>query len=289
MKKYLLLLLLGTIVSCASNYGQLTYVTKLPHKLTENSGIFPDKDSTVWFIMDRGNPDKIYQVNYKGDLLKELRVKNAKNHDWEDMANDDKGNVFIGDFGNNGNDRKNLAIYRIPNPSSEGGDEIVAEKIEFSYPEQTHFPPKKDKLLYDAEAFFYYQDNFYIITKNRTQPFNGKALLYKIPAEQGNHKAQLIGSFVPPKGKKSRQVTSADISPDGKTIVLLGNGTLWIFTDFVMDNFLSNSTIKTIDLGVYTQLESVCFTDNHTLLLSDEESAKTGRNLYSFVLGNKPN
>ena len=286
MKKYLLLLLWGTIISCASNYGQLTYVTKLPHKLTENSGMFPAKDSTVWFVMDRGNPDKIYQVNYKGDLVKELKVKNAKNHDWEDMASDENGNVFIGDFGNNSNDRKNLAIYKIPDPNEENGDDIEAQKIEFNYPEQTHFPPKKNKMLYDAEAFFYYRNNFYIITKNRTQPFNGEALLYKVPAVEGKHKAQYLGSFIPPKGKRNRQITSADISPDGKIIVLLGNGTLWVFTDFVLDNFISSGTLKTIDLGVYTQLESISFTNNNTLLLSDEESAKTGRNLYSFVLGN---
>lgn len=285
MKKYLLLLLWGTIISCASNYGQLTYVTKLPHKLTENSGMVPAKDSTVWFVMDRGNPDKIYQVNYKGDLVKELKVKNAKNNDWEDMARDENGNVFIGDFGNNSNNRKNLAIYKIPDPNEENADDIEAQKIEFNYPEQTHFPPKKSKMFYDAEAFFYYRNNFYIITKNRTQPFNGEALLYKVPAVEGNHKAQYLGSFIPPKGK-NRQVTSADISPDGKTIVLLGTGTLWVFTDYVLDNFISNGTLKTIDLGVYTQLESVSFTNNNTLLLSDEESAKTGRNLYSFVLGN---
>ncbi|MEQ8218088.1 MAG: hypothetical protein RH981_07635 [Arenibacter sp.] len=285
MKKYLLLLLWGTIISCASNYGQLTYVTKLPHKLTENSGMVPAKDSTVWFVMDRGNPDKIYQVNYKGDLVKELKVKNAKNNDWEDMARDENGNVFIGDFGNNSNDRKNLAIYKIPDPNEENADDIEAQKIEFNYPEQIHFPPKKNKMFYDAEAFFYYRNNFYIITKNRTQPFNGEALLYKVPAVEGNHNAQYLGSFIPPKGK-NRQVTSADISPDGKTIVLLGNGTLWVFTDYVLDNFISNGTLKTIDLGVYTQLESVSFTNNNTLLLSDEESAKTGRNLYSFVLGN---
>ncbi|RAJ08153.1 hypothetical protein [Arenibacter echinorum] len=286
MKKYLFLLLWGSIISCASNYGQLTYVTKLPHKLTENSGMVPAKDSTVWFVMDRGNPDKIYQVNYKGDLVKELKVKNAKNNDWEDMARDENGNVFIGDFGNNSNDRKNLAIYKIPDPNEENGDDIEAEKIEFNYPEQKDFPPKKNKMLYDAEAFFYYRNNFYIITKNRTQPFNGEALLYKVPAVEGKHKAQYLGSFIPPKGKRNRQITSADISPDGKTIVLLGNGTLWVFTDYVSDNFISSGTLKTIDLGVYTQLESVSFTNNNTLLLSDEESAKTGRNLYSFVLGN---
>ncbi|MCK0146271.1 hypothetical protein MWU78_11505 [Arenibacter sp. F26102] len=285
MKKYFFLLLWIIVVGCAHNYGQLTYVTKLPHKLTENSGIVPSKDSTLWFVMDRGNPDKIYQVNYEGDLLKELKVKNAKNHDWEDLASDGD-NVYIGDFGNNGNDRKNLAIYKIPNPDAATGDDIEATKIEFNYPEQKDFPPKKKKLLFDAEAFFYYQNNFYIVTKNRTHPFNGEALLYKVPAIEGKHEAQYLGSFFPPKGKINGQVTSADISPDGKTIVLLGNGTLWVFTDFTMDNFLSTGTLKTIDLGVYTQLESVSFTNNNTLLLSDEESGKTGRNLYSFVLGN---
>tara|TARA_R110000868_G_scaffold79850_4_gene227038 strand:- start:24702 stop:25559 length:858 start_codon:yes stop_codon:yes gene_type:complete len=285
MKKYFFLVLLAIVVGCAPNYGQLTYVTKLPHKLTENSGIVPSKDSTLWILMDRGNPNKIYQVNYKGDLLKELKVKNAKNHDWEDMASDGN-NFYIGDFGNNSNDRKNLAIYKIPNPNAEYGDDIKAAKIEFNYPEQKDFPPKKNKLLYDAESFFYYNSNFYIITKNRTQPFNGEALLYKVPAIEGKHQAQYLGSFIPPKGKINGQVTSADISPDGKTIVLLGNGALWVFTDFTMDNFLTTGTLKTIDLGVYTQLESVCFTDNNTLLLSDEESGKSGRNLYSYVLGN---
>lgn len=283
MKKYFFLLLWIIVVGCAHNYGQLTYVTKLPHKLTENSGIVPAKDSTLWFVMDRGNPDKIYQVNYEGDLLKELKVKNAKNHDWEDLASDGD-NVYIGDFGNNSNDRKNLAIYKIPNPNAATGDDIEAIKIEFNYPEQKDFPPKKKKLLFDAEAFFYYQNNFYIVTKNRTHPFNGEALLYKVPAIEGKHQAQYLGSFVPPKGKINGQVTSADISPDGRTIVLLGNGTLWVFTDFTMDNFLSTGTLKTIDLGVYTQLESVCFTNNNTLLLSDEESSKIGRNLYSYIL-----
>lgn len=285
MKRYFLPLLWGTVISCASNYGQLTHVAKLPHKLTENSGMVPAGDSTVWFVLDSGNPDKIYQVDYAGDLLRELKVKNAKNHDWEDMARDGKGNVFIGDFGNNSNDRKNLAIYKIPDPNTGGKDAIEAVKIEFSYPEQKDFPPKKKELLFDAESFFYWDSNFYIVTKNRAQPFNGEALLYKVPAVEARHKAQYIGSFVPPKGKVKGQVTSADISPDGKTIVLLGNGTLWVFTDFVLDNFFDSGTLETIDLGVYTQLESVSFVDNNTLLLSDEESGKTGRNLYSYVLG----
>ena len=79
------------------------------------------------------------------------------------------------------------------------------------------------------------------------------------------------------------QVTAADISPDGSTIALLGYGKLWVFTDFKWDDF-SKGKMKTIDLGVTTQLESICFLNNETLLLTDEERANTGGNLYSLKL-----
>lgn len=93
MKKLSVLLILVILSSC-SNYGQLTYITKLPKKLGENSGIVSIKDSTMWLIEDRGNSDELYKVDFKGNLLRELKVKNAKNHDWEDLA-EDKGETFI--------------------------------------------------------------------------------------------------------------------------------------------------------------------------------------------------
>ena len=120
--------------SC-SNHGQLIYVTKLPKSLKENSGIATYTDNSAWFIEDSGNDDIITQVDYDGKILKELKVKNGKNHDWEDLTSDKAGNLYIGDFGNNDNDRKNLVIYKLPNPEVEPGDKIDAEQIEFRYPE----------------------------------------------------------------------------------------------------------------------------------------------------------
>lgn len=282
MIKFLGILLCSFLLSC-SNYGQLTYITKLPKELDENSGIVSMGESEVWIVEDNGNKSKIYQVNFDGELLRELKVKDSKNRDWEDLAKDDKGNVYIADFGNNNNTRRDLVIYKIPDPEIEKGDKIDAEEIKFSYPEQTDFPPGKDSLLFDAEALFYHDNYLYIITKNRSRPFLGEALLYKVPAQKGEYKARFIDSFVPCNERKICQVTSADISPDGKKIVLLGYGKLWVFTDFTMDNF-TKGKMKTIDLGATTQLESVCFMDNNTLLLSDEERANTGRNLYSYSL-----
>lgn len=282
MTKYFGVALLSLLMSC-SNYGQLTLITELPKKLEENSGIVSYGKSDVWIIEDGGNLDEIYKVGFNGKIKKSFKVENAKNQDWEDLANDKKGNIYIGGFGNNYNDRENLVIYKLPNPEKEKGSKIRAEKIKFNYPEQKKFPPKDSKLLYDTEAFFYYNDSLYIITKNRTKPFDGKAMVYKVPATKGNHNAKLIGSFITCLDYKSCQVTSADISPDGKKIAVLGYGKLWVFTHFSMDDF-TKGTMQTIDLKTNTQLESVCFKDNNTLLLSDEERGLTGRNLYSYKL-----
>lgn len=269
-------------VSCA-NYGQLTFITKLPKKLNENSGIATFSDSTIWLIEDGGNPDEIYQVDLKGNLLKELKVKNAKNKDWEDLARDKEGNLYIGDFGNNSNERKDLVIYKLPNPEVEPGDKIDAEQIRFHYPEQKKFPPKKARMYYDTEAFFHYRNFLYIITKNRAEPFPGTALLYKIPDRPGKHKAIFMGTFKTCDDWKTCQITSADISPDEKTIVLLSYGKLWKLTDFTDDDFLQGTSME-IDLGARSQLEAVSFKNDSTLLISDEKRGTTGRNLYSFPI-----
>ncbi len=274
--------LIFLFVGC-TNYGQLQVITDLPKKLSENSGIVQFDEESIWVIEDNGNKDKIYKVDFKGKLLQELKVKNAKNNDWEDLTSDKKGNLYIGDFGNNANDRKNLVIYKLPNPEIEAGDKIDAERIEFRYPQQKDFPPRRELLLYDSEAFFYHKDHFYIITKNRANPFTGEALIYRVPAKKGNYNATLLGKIKTCEDSDTCQITSADISPDGKTVVLLGCGKLWMLTDFPEDDF-SKGKLTEIDLGVRTQLESVCFKNANTLLLSDEVRDNTGGNLYSYSL-----
>tara|TARA_R110002051_G_scaffold234092_1_gene295656 strand:+ start:18414 stop:19265 length:852 start_codon:yes stop_codon:yes gene_type:complete len=281
--KHLSLLFLIFLLSACANYGQLTVITKLPNRLKESSGMAYYQDDKVWTIEDHGNKDVIYQVDFKGNIRSEFKVKNAKNEDWEDLTTDKKGNLYVADIGNNDNDRKDLVIYKLPNPETELGDKINAIKIEFSYPEQAKFPPKKAELVFDAEAIFHRENHLFIITKNRATPFNGKTLIYKIPDTEGNHAAQLIGQFVPCKNEAICQITSAAVSPSGKKVVLLSYGFLWIYSDFSGDKFFEG-TLKKIDLGARTQLEAVCFKDENTLLLSDEERAQTGQNLYSFQL-----
>lgn len=282
MTKYASIFILLFLVGCA-NYGQLNLITELPEKLKENSGMVSYSGSSTWFIEDNGNSDNIYQTNFQGDFTKQFDVKNAKNVDWEDLTKDKEGNFYIGDFGNNDNKRKNLTILKLPSPEIEKGDKINAQTIKFSYPEQLKFPPKKNALLYDAEAFFHFKKYLYIFTKNRTSPFTGETLIYKVPDQPGNYEAELIGALSLCTDWDTCRITSAAISPDEKTIVLLSYGKLWTITEFSGDNF-SKGKLKEIDLGIRTQLESVCFKDANTLLFSDEVRDNEGGNLYSYTL-----
>lgn len=282
MSRSLCFLLFIIMTSC-TNYGQLQLIADLPTSLEETSGMVSFGDSTVWIIEDKGNKDEIYQVNFKGTILKSLKIINGDNDDWEDLAKDKDGNVYIGDFGNNANHRKNLVIYKIPNPSLEPGDKIDAEKIEFYYPNQKEFPPKKDALFFDAESLFHHENKLFIVTKNRSDPFNGEAQIYTVPDVKGNYEATLVGTFAPCTDWELCQITSIAISPKGDKIVALSYGKLFIFTNFTWDDF-SKGSLEEIDLGVRTQLESIIFIDENTVLLSDERSKGSGGNLYCYTL-----
>ncbi len=239
--------------------------------------------NAVWMIEDSGNPDKIFKVDLNGKLLKVLKVKNAKNKDWEALAQDSLGNLYIGDIGNNSNEREDLVIYKLPNPDKEKGDKIDAKKIAFRYPDQKKFPPKRKDFRYNAEALFYQNGFLYIVNKDMTRPFVGQARIYRIPAKPGKYKAELISTISTCDDSRRCTITGADLSPDGKTLVLLSYGQLWVFRNFKGDDFTSG-TMNLIDLRASTQLEAVSFLDNKTLLLTDEWSGGSGMNLYTYTL-----
>jgi hypothetical protein len=273
------------IVSC-TNFGQLKHVADFPNALDEVSGILYVQDSTIWAIEDGGNKDEIYKVDFNGDILKTFEVKNAKNNDWEDITKDQNGNIYIADTGNNNSDRKDIVIYKIPNPEIEKGNKIDAEKIEFYYPEQKKYPPNKANRNYDVEAVFHSKDKLYLMTRNRADPFAGNASIYTVPDTNGKYAATLVGSINICKDWKTCQITGIAISPDKKKIVALSYGKLFVFTDFTLDDF-SRGTMSTIDIGARTQLESICFVNDTTLLLADEVSHGGGGNLYIYQLSDK--
>lgn len=284
MNKYLLLAGLAFLQACAQKpyYGDLEYKGTFPSRLSEVSGIDQDAEGNLWVIEDNGNADKIYLIDSTASVIKELKIEDAKNEDWEDLTISKDGTLYIGDFGNNNNSRKDLVIYKIL-ASQLKKKTPKAEKIKFYYPEQKKFPPETSSLLFDSEGFFHWDGFLYVFTKNRSRPYNGKTLIYRIPDSVGNHRAEFLGSMVLCKDRGHCSVTGADISEDGKTIALTGYGYLYFLKDFTFD-FLPKAKLDTTYLKHETQIESICFSNDTTLFIADEQSKTKGRNLYKYIL-----
>ncbi|WP_316633607.1 hypothetical protein [uncultured Flavobacterium sp.] len=285
MKKFFLLGISIALLACQqeSNTNFKTLYS-LPKKLKEVSGItyFPETN-LIYTLEDSGNANKIYAINSDGKLDKTITITNATNVDWEDITKDKSGNIYIGDFGNNDNERKDLCIYKV-NKNQLNKDLAVAEyKVSFSYPEQTEFPPKKKELFYDVEGFFEHENYFYLFTKNRSKNFDGTAFIYKILNAPGTQKATKIGEFKTCPNYNHCVLTSATISPDGKKVVLLSHDKILLFEGFKGDLFHKGSQTE-IKLDNFTQKEAIVFKDNNTLLIADEKTNKIGGNVYEFKL-----
>ncbi|WP_330443499.1 hypothetical protein [Flavobacterium sp. C4GT6] len=249
-------------------------------ELKEASGIeYIHETGKLWVLEDSGNKNSLYSIDENGKTEKKLKITNAKNKDWEDLTSDKEGNIYIGDFGNNDNDRKDLAIYRIDKEELEKKEAKSSYKVSFYYPEQNEFPPKRSKMLFDVEAFFELNGNFYLFTKNRSAKFDGTFFVYKVPNKEGEHAAQRIAELNSCKVYSKCAITAADISSDGKTVVLLSSDKVWLITDFENDNFKQENMTQ-YPLGHMSQKEGICFKDKYTLYIVDEKDSKAGGYLY---------
>jgi len=283
MKSFISISILCFLLSCTTTSQEIASL-KTKIKLKEASAIEVTKNSDLaWVIQDSGNKNVVYGLNSKGEIAHEILVENAKNIDWEDLTSDDSGNLYIGDFGNNDNERRDLCIYKIDASSLQKNTANATSKISFYYPNQKEFPPKKSELIYDSESFFEYQGNFYIFSKNRSKGFDGTVMVYKVPNKAGNHEAQFLGQFISCDSYQKCAITSADINPDGKKIVLLSSNKVWVLSDYQGDDFLKGK-MEMFELNDVTQKEGICFKDDKTLLIVDEKDKKTGGNLYEIKL-----
>ncbi|MCC6721653.1 MAG: hypothetical protein IT243_05580 [Bacteroidia bacterium] len=262
-------------------------ITKLPSQVSETSGITAFGNNFIWTHNDSGNEPVIYQIDTFANILRKVFIKNAVNIDWEDISNDGDSNIFIGDFGNNDNNRKDLKIYMISNPVYLSSDTAIPKIIEFYYSNQQEFPPSASNKNFDAEAMIYFNKFIYLFTKNYTSPFTGYTYMYKLPAIEGKHKAELIDSFKTGDGfKELWWVTSAALSPDNKKLVLLSSDKIFVFYEFTKDKFFKGKLL-TVDLGFISQKEAISFVNNDDIYITDEyHQIFDGMKLYEGSLKN---
>lgn len=273
MSKYILFFLFPFF---ATAQNKLPLKFKLAHGLEEVSGLYYEKGNGYWWINDSGGKPILYKTNDKGQL-KDSIVLAAKNNDWEELTADDKGNIYIGDFGNNRNARQNLQVL-IYNKKNK-----TLKNIPFTYPDQKEFPPAHQFRNFDMEAFFWFENKLHLFSKNKANRGNYVSKHYTLSDQVGEQVAILRDSLA----LVDRVVTAAAISPDQKTVALLAydyrrrkpipysKASVFLIRNFDGDNFFKGDVykIKAPAFILARQYESIDFYDDNTLILASEKTA----------------
>jgi len=185
-------------------------IGRLAHPaIRESSGIVSSRKQagTYWTMNDSGNPPRLYAVDATGRSLGVLTIAGARNVDWEDIAIDEDGKLYVGDFGNNSRRRRVLTIYVIPEPDPRKAARAAVEaKVRFRYPDG-HGP-------FDCEAMFVRKGRAYLITK---QPLSAR--LYRVRLDGPANEiveAEYLGL-----SPHEASVTGADLSADGRRIAVI--------------------------------------------------------------------
>ncbi|MCK4662254.1 MAG: hypothetical protein KAT68_05275 [Bacteroidales bacterium] len=252
------------------NYNPNSILSELPDEIDENSGLIY-YNKLLWTFNDSGGEPKIYAVDpSSGEIKSSYIVTNSTNVDWEAIAQD-PSYIYIGDFGNNFGNRKDLKIYRIAKSdiSASFNGKVSADIIEFSYIDQENFTIDNRNTKYDCEAMVYFNEKILIFTKDwKTR----KTCIYSIPVEPGNYQAECVDSY-----NVDGLITGADMSPDRQYLALVGykdySPFIWIFTDFKNDKFFNGKKIRFELPSIYlAQTEGIVFITNDTLYFSCEKS-----------------
>lgn len=280
---FLGLTLISACTSKSQEYGFSEHFV-LDKKHEEISGmVFHDSTEKLWMLQDRGNPAELYIYSPAGKYERSLKINGYNNTDWEDLSQDVIGNLFIGDFGNNKNDRQDLKILKI-NHSDLSNEAVDAIQVTtFYYEDQEQFPPKKSDLMYDCEAFVVIDNYFYLFTKNRSKGFDGDFYVYKIPNQEGHFKAEKIATLNSCKQYKSCAITGAAYDSKNNQIALVTHNKV-LLLPFENEASFTNENLTIKELGHHSQKESVTFIDSEKLYIADEKDKNRGGKVYVLEL-----
>jgi hypothetical protein len=252
----------------------------LPPKLKESSGLCYS-DGNLWTFCDSGNPPEIYKIDSStGQILQTVVVSNFPNIDWEDMTADSLY-LYIGDFGNNHGNRKDLRILRIKKMDiNHPGDllQVHAESIGFSYSEQTSYNPVS-KTNYDCESMLSIGSHLYIFSKDG---IDLRTRCYRLSKQPGNYVVSAISSF-----DSQGKITAACFNQQTGEIALLGyqnqkiNSFIWFLQDYSGDQFFSGTNTRA-QIGDLTdwQTEGLTFISKNSLMMTCEASTSRKAALY---------
>lgn len=248
--------------------------------MKETSGILY-ADGNIWTINDSGGEAEIYKIDKEtGTVIQKVILLNAVNRDWEDIS-EDEGYIYVGDFGNNNGNRKDLKIYKVAKSgiTSKKKVEVKAEIIEFSYTDQVTFEENNRNHNFDCESLISFGDSLIIFSKNWA---DNKTRMFMLPKNPGQYRIE-SRSVLDADGL----VTGAGYNSNLKKLVLIG------YKDHVPFIFLINdfdgksiSGKETYRFNLFkmkgAQTEGISWSTGETVLFSTEQTKTYSQQVFEF-------
>ncbi|HEY1022312.1 MAG TPA: hypothetical protein VGE06_08355 [Flavisolibacter sp.] len=282
--------------SATSNDGSCTYpaitysppvkIDPLAAVLEESSGL-QWAGGSLWSFNDGGNAAVLFRMDTASPkILQTVMLEGATNEDWEDIAFDGT-HLYIGDFGNNGGNRKDLKIYRfpleiIPDSEREKSFRVPSKNIEvicFRYADQSQPPVGSgiNRTKFDCEAMLVADGKIHLFTKNWVENNTTHYVIDNV--SEGDYIARPLETLA-----TNYLVTAADQLPGTDTVVLIGyqvSGTgahfMHLLTGF-KEGLYFNGNKRRIDLPSVAeigQVEGITFRSGSYGYISNEKFERT--------------
>ncbi len=240
----------------------------LPHS-PESSGaaISGRAPEIIWTHDDSGDP-AIVALDTNGIARARVRVTGARLVDWEDIAVGPcpAGScAYIADIGDNAGNRREIVVYRVPEPSLTDRHTRPAEAFRATYPGGAR----------DSEAMFVLPNGAVFVVSKGDE---GPVVLYRFPSLSRIGPAtqlERVATLATGKVARNRRITGASASPDGRWVVLRTLDALFFYrADQLTKGIVAGALAFDVRRLQEIQGEGVALRANGTVYVTGEGGGK---------------
>lgn len=222
------------------------------------------QSGVLWTLCDSRNRAQLYAIDGTGRLLGEFDVEGGVNLDWESLAIDDDGHLYIADVGNN------LLvpmrwIYRVTEPdvattiTADGDAAVSRGSIQVEKAFAYTFPGDP----FDVEGTFVRGERLYLVSKELEH-----AKLWSLPVSDSGPVVLTFECDLP----DVHRATGADINADGDALVICTYEEIIVYA---LADGCDGALRPTRQVRVpydAASVEGCCWRDGEVLLISEDRS-----------------
>jgi len=226
--------------------------------ITESSGLVASRRNpgVFWTHNDSGNAPVLFAITRTGQSVAQYKIHGVDVADWEDIALDHAGNLYIADIGDNARDREEIVIHRLREPNTRRKPDAltVTKSWHVRYPDAP----------FDAESFFVSGNYGYVISKDLAT--NG-APLYRFPLLVRPTDTMVLEPYgVLP---VEFEPTGADLSGDRRRLAVITDNGAYVFS--ARRNVLeSNGYVSQFVAFDHNTMEGITLTKQGAVVSSED-------------------